>query len=146
MNEPLSDLDIANRCAQTMWSNDNASRDAGLQLIEVAPGRAVFSMTVESRHTNGHGICHGGYIFLLADTAFAFACNSYNQASVAQQNAITYTAPASLGDVITAIATEQSRKGRSGVYDARVTNQNNDLIALFRGNSRTLGKELFKID
>jgi len=119
-----------------MWARDNASQAAGLQLVDVTPGRAVVSMTVESRHTNGHGICHGGYIFMLADTAFAFACNSHNEAAVAQQNAITYTAP---------VATEQSRRGRSGVYDARVTNQNDELIALFRGNSRTLGKPVVEL-
>ncbi len=139
-----SPADIAQRCADAMWAKDNASREAGLHIVEVSAGRAVLTMTVESRHTNGHSICHGGYIFLLADTAFAFACNSYNQSAVAQQNAITYVAPALLHDVLTATATEASRRGRSGVYDATVVNQNNETIALFRGNSRTLGERLFE--
>jgi len=139
----LSPTEIASRSADTMWARDNASREAGLKIVEVLSGRAVLTMTVEKRHTNGHSICHGGYIFLLADTAFAFACNSYNESAVAQQNAITYIAPAHLDDVLTATATEASRRGRSGVYDATVVNQNNETIALFRGNSRTLGQKLF---
>jgi len=105
----MREASIAKDCAQSMWARDSASQAAGLQLVDVTPGRAVVSMTVEARHTNGHGICHGGYIFMLADTAFAFACNSHNEAAVAQQNAITYTAPASLDDRLTAVATEQSR-------------------------------------
>ena len=99
---------------------------------------------VEAHHTNGHEICHGGYIFTLADTAFAFACNSYNQVCVAQQNSITYIKPGHNGDLLTATATEISRAGRSGVYDVLVSNQQGDTIALFRGLSRTLKGQLFE--
>lgn len=140
----LSDTDIAERSADAMWANDTASKSLGIELKRVTPGCAELTLTVEERHTNGHGICHGGYIFTLADTAFAFACNSYNQAAVAQHNTITFVAPGQLGDTLTAIATEVHRAGRSGVYDATVTNQNGDIIALFRGNSRTLKNTLFE--
>ena len=126
-----------------MWANDSASKSLGLVFKSVTPGRAVFALTVEERHTNGHNICHGGYIFTLADTAFAFACNSYNQVAVAQQNSITFVAPGQLGDTLTATAIEVNRAARSGVYDATVVNQNGDTIALFRGNSRALNKTLF---
>ncbi len=133
----------ATRSAEAMWANDSASKSLGLVFKSVTPGRAVFTLTVEERHTNGHNICHGGYIFTLADTAFAFACNSYNQVAVAQQNSITFVAPGQLGDTLTATATEVNRAARSGVYDAIVVNQNGDTIALFRGNSRALNKTLF---
>ena len=133
----------ATRSAEAMWANDSASKSLGLVFKSVTPGRAVFALTVEERHTNGHNICHGGYIFTLADTAFAFACNSYNQVAVAQQNSITFVAPGQLGDTLTATAIEVNRAARSGVYDATVVNQNGDTIALFRGNSRALNKTLF---
>ena len=133
----------ATRSAEAMWANDSASKSLGLVFKSVTPGRAVFALTVEERHTNGHNICHGGYIFTLAYTAFAFACNSYNQVAVAQQNSITFVAPGQLGDTLTATATEVNRAARSGVYDAIVVNQNGDTIALFRGNSRALNKTLF---
>ena len=133
----------ATRSAEVMWANDSASKSLGLVFKSVSPGRAVFALTVEERHTNGHNICHGGYIFTLADTAFAFACNSYNQVAVAQQNSITFVAPGQLGDTLTATAIEVNRAARSGVYDATVVNQNGDTIALFRGNSRALNKTLF---
>ncbi len=136
--------EIATRSADAMWANDTASKSLGMTLNSVAPGRAVLTLTVEERHTNGHDICHGGYIFTLADTAFAFACNSYNQVAVAQQNSITFVAPGQLGDTLTATATEVHRAARSGVYDATVVNQHGDTIALFRGNSRTLNKTLFE--
>ena len=110
------------------------------------PGIATVSLQVEKRHTNGHDICHGGYIFTLADTAFAFACNSYNQVAVAQQNSISFVAPGKLGDTLTATATEVHRAARSGVYDAIVVNQDNETIALFRGNSRLLNRTLFDND
>lgn len=135
--------EIATRSAAAMWANDDASKSLGIVMESVTPGRAVLSLQVEKRHTNGHDICHGGYIFTLADSAFAFACNSYNQMAVAQQNSITFVAPGKLGDTLTAIATEVNRAKRSGVYDAIVTNQINETIALFRGNSRMLNQPLF---
>jgi acyl-CoA thioesterase len=140
----LSPTDIANRSAEAMWANDSASKGLGIELQSVTPGHAVLSLVVEERHTNGHDICHGGFIFTLADTAFAFACNSYNQAAVAQQNSITFVAPGQLGDTLTATATEVNRAARSGVYDAIVVNQHGDTIALFRGHSRTLNKTHFE--
>lgn len=140
----LSAAEIANRSAEAMWENDTASKSLGLVFNSVSPGLAVFSLVVEERHTNGHNICHGGYIFTLADTAFAFACNSYNQVAVAHQNSITFVAPGQLGDTLTATSTEISRTGRSGVYDSIVVNQKDEIIALFRGNSRLLNKSLFQ--
>ncbi|POF29416.1 hydroxyphenylacetyl-CoA thioesterase PaaI [Roseibium marinum] len=129
--------ELATACAERMWSQDTASRDLGLSLDHVAPGHSVMSVTVSKSMTNGHGICHGGYIFTLADSAFAFACNTYNQITVAQQCAISFLAPAHLGDRLTATARERSRKGRSGLYDVTIENQDGDTIAEFRGNSRT---------
>lgn len=139
----LTAQEIADRSRKVMWQNDDASRSLGIALEKVEPGIATVSLQVEKRHTNGHDICHGGYIFTLADTAFAFACNSYNQVAVAQQNSITFVAPGKLGDTLTATATEVHRATRSGVYDAIVVNQDNETIALFRGNSRTLNRTLF---
>ena len=130
--------EIAKRSARAMWANDDASKWLGLSLDEVRPGYARLSMTVARRHTQGHDMCHGGFITTLADSAFAFACNSYNQNAVAQTNDITFVAPGRLGDILTATCEEQSKTGRSGVYDATVTNQNGEIIALMRGRSRTI--------
>ncbi len=140
---PISDQERAQRSAEALWANDDASRCLGLVIDRVAPGTATLSLTVEKRHTNGHDICHGGFIFTLADTAFAFACNSYNQSTVAQQNSITFVSPGKLGDTLTATAHEVQRSARSGVYDATVVNQDNVTIALFRGNCRTIKGQLF---
>lgn len=133
----MSPLDLAKACAQQMWSQDTASQDLGMVLGEVEPGSSVISMTVVETMTNGHGICHGGYIFTLADSAFAFACNTYNQVTVAHQCSVTFLAPAHLGDQLIATAQERSRQGRSGLYDVTVINQNGTVVAEFRGNSRT---------
>ncbi|MDE3080077.1 MAG: hydroxyphenylacetyl-CoA thioesterase PaaI, partial [Paracoccaceae bacterium] len=102
------------------------------------PGEAQLSMTVNEAMSNGHGNAHGGFIFTLADSAFAFACNSYNQLVVAQHCSITYLIPGRIGDRLTATAREVSRRGRSGIYDIRITNQNGDHVAEFRGHSRTV--------
>lgn len=139
----LTAQEIADRSSDAMWQNDDASQSLGIVIEKVQPGIATVSLQVEKRHTNGHDICHGGYIFTLADTAFAFACNSYNQVAVAQQNSISFVAPGKLGDTLTATATEVHRAARSGVYDATVVNQDNETIALFRGNSRFLNRTLF---
>lgn len=128
---------LAKACSQQMWTQDTASQNLGMQLEHVEPGNAKISMMVTEVMTNGHGICHGGYIFTLADSAFAFACNTYNQVTVAQHCTVTFLAPALLNDRLTASAQERSRKGRSGLYDVTVTNQNGDTVAEFRGNSRT---------
>ncbi len=129
----------ARKSADAMWANDDASKWLGMSLDDVGPGTAKVSFTVEKHHTNGHDMCHGGYIFTLADSAFAFACNSYNQRAVAQHNSITFLAPGKLDDRLTAVAREVVSAGRSGIYDATVETQDGTVIAAFRGNSRTIG-------
>lgn len=133
----MTPAELARACAQKMWSQDTASQDLGMVLGEVDAGRASISMTVLQSMTNGHGTCHGGFLFTLADSAFAFACNTYNQVTVAQQCSVTFLAPAHAGDRLLAEAREISRSGRSGLYDVTITNQHGDKIAEFRGNSRT---------
>jgi acyl-CoA thioesterase len=118
-----------------MYERDPASIALGMRIASVAPGRAEVSMTVRPDMLNGHAICHGGFIFTLADSAFAYACNSYNLVTVASGCAIDFLAPARAGDVLTAHAAERSSAGRTGVYDIDVTNQRGESIALFRGKS-----------
>ena len=134
----LSPQALAEACAKSMWEDDNASRHLGMELLSVAPGEATISMTVAETMTNGHGNCHGGYMFTLADSAFAFACNTYNQRTVGQYCSVTYIAPAFKGDRLTATAREVSRRGRGGIYDIAITNQQGEQIAEFRGHSRTV--------
>ncbi len=126
---------LAEATAKTMYSRDYASRALGIRLEEVSPGCARLSMTVRQDMVNGHDICHGGLIFTLADSAFAFSCNTYNRVTVALAATIEYLAPARLGDVLTAEAQEQALGGRTGVYDVVVSNQEGRRIALFRGKS-----------
>ena len=126
---------LARAVADRMFANDRASRGLGMAIAGVAPGTATLTMTVRADMLNGHAICHGGYIFTLSDSAFAFACNSYNLNTVAQGCAIEFLAPAREGDVLTARAAERSRAGRTGVYDIEVTNQRGETVALFRGKS-----------
>jgi len=133
----------AEKCAQLMMESDCASRGLDMQICQISPGRATLTMTVTDGMLNGHGACHGGYIFTLADSAFAFACNTYNQITVAQQNQITYLAPGIAGDELTATAVENARVGRSGTYDVTVTNASGQIIALFRGLSRTVKGQHF---
>lgn len=129
--------------AEAMWSSDHASKWFGMELVEVDEGLAVVTLTVGKKQANGLGICHGGVTFALADTAFAFACNSRNQATVAQHNSITYLAPAKIGDVLTATAKEISLNGRNGITDVCVHNQRGEAIAHFRGHSRAIKGTLF---
>jgi acyl-CoA thioesterase len=131
------------QCAEIMFANDVASLGLGMVIESVAPGHAVMTMKVRADMLNGHGICHGGFIFTLADSSFAFACNSYNQNTVAQQNQITYLAPGKAGEVLTATTIEASRTGRSGIYDVTVTGEDDRIIALFRGLSRTVKGQHF---
>jgi acyl-CoA thioesterase len=133
----------AEKSAAVMWSNDNASVWLGMELVNVDEGHAVLSMTVQKHHANGHGICHGGITFALADSAFAFACNSRNQCTVAQHNVISYTAPAKIGERLTATAREVSLAGRSGIYDVTVTNPDGQTVAEFRGFSRAIKGQYF---
>lgn len=134
----------ARRSADAMWADDRASQAAGMTLVEVGPGRSVMTMTVRDTMANGHGIAHGGYIFALADSAFAFACNSYNTLVVAQHNSITYLAPGKVGEVLTATATEAHRAGRSGIYDVIVTGDGGRQVAIFRGHSRQINGAHFE--
>ena len=133
----------AKKSAAVMWSDDRASSWLGMELKDVDEGTATLSLKVQENHANGHGICHGGITFALADSAFAFACNSRNQSTVAQHNSITFTAPAKLDDVLTAKAREVSLTGRSGIYDVTVTKQDGTTIAEFRGHSRAIRGTLF---
>ena len=133
----LSPDDLARACADAMWKEDDASSGLGMKIVEIAPGRATLTMTVRPDMVNGQRIAHGGFIFTLADSAFAFACNSHNARAVAAQGHITFIKPGKLGDVLVATAREVSRRGRSGIYDVRVTS-GDDVIAKFRGHSRTI--------
>ena len=126
---------LARAVADRMFANDRASRGLGMTIADIAPGTATLTMTVRADMLNGHAICHGGFIFLLADSTFAFACNSYNRNTVAQGCSIEYLAPAHGGDVLHATGAERSRGGRTGVYDIEVRNQNGRTVALFRGKS-----------
>ena len=135
--ERLSPDDLARACAEAMWKDDHASRGLGMEILEVSAGRATMAMTVKPDMVNGQGIAHGGFIFTLADSAFAFACNSHNERVVAAQGAITFVRPGRLGDRLVATAGEISRSGRSGIYDVRVT-ADDVVIAEFRGHSRTV--------
>jgi len=129
---------LAEACSEAMWAEDRASQGLGMALESVGPGRARLAMTVKPEQCNGHGMCHGGFIFTLADSAFAFACNSHNQKVVAQQAAITFIAPAFAGERLVAEAVEVTRYGRSGIYDVGVSKEDGSLVATFRGNSRSV--------
>jgi len=133
--DPLAAQALAERVAAAMMERDRASQALGMRIARVAPGEAELTMTVRADMVNGHAICHGGYVFTLADSTFAFACNSYNHNTVAQGCSIDYVAPAHEGDVLTATGRERSRAGRTGVYDIEVRNQRGETIALFRGKS-----------
>jgi len=137
---------IARACAERMWAEDSASKGLGMQLISVEPGRAIIGMTITDKMVNGHNIAHGGYIFTLADSAFAFACNTYDQRCVAQQCAITFVNPGKLGDRLTARGVEKQRAGRSGIYDITVTREDGTVIAEFRGHSRTIEGKILSGD
>jgi acyl-CoA thioesterase len=134
MTDPLQ---LAQRCAAEMYAEDRASQRAGIRICDVAPGRATARMTVTDAMINGHAVCHGGYVFLLADTAFAFACNTYGVVTMAQACDIVFVRPARLGDELVATAVERGRYGRSGIYDVKVTCAD-DVVAEFRGRSREL--------
>ena len=129
-------IDLAKQVGESMFAVDTASKDTmGMQLISCEPGRAVIQMTVIEMHLNGHKICHGGFIFTLADSTFAFACNSYNKVAVAAGCSIEFLKPGQLGDVLTCVGQEQALSGRHGIYDMKVTNQKGEVIAMFRGKS-----------
>ncbi|AXS40345.1 hydroxyphenylacetyl-CoA thioesterase PaaI [Breoghania sp. L-A4] len=133
---------LARACALAMWGNDAASRNLGMTLEQVETGRASLSMMVTASMVNGHAICHGGYIFTLGDSAFAFAANTHNQVTVAQQCTVSFLHPARLGDKLIATATERWRSGRSGLYDISVATAQGTMIAELRGHSRAIGGAL----
>jgi acyl-CoA thioesterase len=134
----LSPQELAEACAEAMWSSDSTSQRLGMKIEAVAPGAATLSMEITDVMLNGHGVAHGGFVFALSDSAFAFACNGYNQRVVGHQASITYVAPSRLGDRLTAVAQEVFRAGRNGIYDVSVTNDRGERVAEFRGHSRTV--------
>jgi acyl-CoA thioesterase len=134
----LSPDDLARACADAMWKEDSASSGLGMEILDMKAGSATMAMTVKPHMVNGHGITHGGFVFLLADSTFAFACNSRNERAVAAHCNISFIRPGKLGDRLVATATEISRSGRSGIYDIRVT-VDGVVVAEMRGHSRTIG-------
>jgi acyl-CoA thioesterase len=143
MPPPADPQALAEACAAAMWAEDTASQGLGMVLEAVGPGTARMAMTVRDGMVNGHGMCHGGFIFTLADSAFAFACNSRNAKCVAAGGSINFLRPARLGDRLTATAEERHLAGRSGIYDVRVTSQSGEVIAELRGQSRAIGETFF---
>jgi acyl-CoA thioesterase len=136
---PVDPQKLAESCAQAMWERDRASQGLGMKIEAVGPGEARLAMTVRADMVNGHDICHGGFIFLLADSAFAFACNAYDVATVAASCDISFLKAARLHDRLVARARETWREGRSGIYDIEVSDQTGAVVAHFRGKSRTVG-------
>jgi acyl-CoA thioesterase len=134
-HESLSPDELARATAKAMFDADACSRALGFELLEVRPGYARMRMTVRPDFLNGHDICHGGLMFTLADSTFAFACNSYNINTVASGCSIEFLRPVQGGDVLTAEAVEQVLSGRNGIYDIRVTNRAGETVAMFRGKS-----------
>ncbi len=133
---------LADATAEAMFARDNAAQALGIKIVRVQPGASLLTMTVRSDMVNGHHICHGGMIFSLADTAFAYACNSYNKNTVASACHIDFLAPAKEGETLEAEAVEQSASGRTGVYDITVRNNHGKTIALFRGKSYRINGEV----
>ena len=133
---------LAEATAEAMWSRDRAAQALGMKIVRVQPGKALLTMAVRTDMVNGHHICHGGMIFTLADTAFAYACNSYNKNTVASACHIDFLAPAKEGDLLEAEAVEQSASGRTGVYDITVRVAGGKTVALFRGKSYRINGEV----
>jgi acyl-CoA thioesterase len=133
--------DVVRARAEVMWAEDRASVGLGMRMEDVAPGRARLSMPITEAMANGHGICHGGFIFTLADSAMAFVANPRGEPAVAQHASITYVRPARVGEVLVADAVERMHAGRSGMYDVRVTTADGELVAEFRGHTRTIRME-----
>jgi acyl-CoA thioesterase len=133
---------LAQAVAAAMFARDTASQGLGMTINAVGPGYASMSMPIRADMLNGHQSCHGGFIFTLADSAFAFACNSYNQTTVGAACTIDYLAPARLHDILTAEAVEQALTGKSGIYDVKVRNQDGRTVALFRGKSLRVGGDV----
>ncbi|MCA8927585.1 MAG: hydroxyphenylacetyl-CoA thioesterase PaaI [Alphaproteobacteria bacterium] len=137
-----SPQELAEAVAARLRDRDPASGHIGLALVSVGPGTATIAMTVEPHLANGLNVCHGGYIFTLADTAMAYASNASNRPALAQAAHVTFLAPGLVGDRLTAVATETAQAGRNGVYDVEVRNQDGKQIAVFRGQTRTVQGEI----
>jgi acyl-CoA thioesterase len=133
---------LARRCAEQMYGDDAASQALGITISDVGRGSAIASMKVREDMVNGHGICHGGYVFTLADTAFAFACNTYDDVTVAAGADISFLEPVHSDANLTATAVELTRRGRSGLYDVTVRTDDGTVVAEFRGRSRSLGRPM----
>lgn len=133
----MGEIDLAKQCAEAMFEKDVAVRELGISVAITDSGQAEATLEVRAEMLNGHEVCHGGYLFTLADTAFAYACNSYNQVTFAAGAAIEFLRPARLGDRLVATAVERHRGGRTGTYDVRVCSQDGEEIALFRGRSHS---------
>ncbi len=132
----MDKMALAQQVGETMYANDRATRETvGMDLVSCEPGRARMRMVVQDKHLNGHQTCHGGFIFTLADSTFAFACNSHNHNAVAAACSIEFLKPAQLGDVLSTEGVEQVLSGRHGIYDVKVSNQRGETVALFRGKS-----------
>lgn len=138
----MTEQQTAQHCAERMYGADRASQDLGIKITVTAPGAVTAEMTIRQGMLNGFDICHGGYIFTLADTAFAFACNAYDNLTVAAAASIEFLRPAREGDRLTADAAEIYRSGRSGLYDVVVRNQDGEQVAMFRGRAHATGKPL----
>ena len=138
----MDSTDIARRCADVMYARDAASQALGIRIEIPAPGEAVAHMTVRQDMVNGFDVCHGGLLFTLADTAFAFACNAYDDLTFAAAASIDFLRPARLGDALRALAREDYRGSRSGFYTVEIRNQDDDVVAMFRGRSASRGDRL----
>jgi phenylacetic acid degradation protein PaaD len=142
MSEPAAQMQLARRCVEALYARDRASQHLGMTIESVGPGLATVTMPVTATMVNGHDICHGGYVVLVADSAFAFACNTYDQVTVAAGLDVTFLRSARLGDVLVATAVERARVGKSGIYDVTVTRRTEgepEAVAEFRGRSRVVG-------
>jgi phenylacetic acid degradation protein PaaD len=140
---------LARRCAETLYARDKASQSLGMTIEDVGPGRAVLRMPVTETMLNGHDICHGGYVVMVADSAFAFACNTYDRVTVAAGFDVTFLRSARLGDVLVATATERTRSGKSGIYDvtvSRATDAGAEVVAEFRGRSRVVAGTVLRVE
>ena len=138
----MDEMELARACAEQMFKDDQATRDLGMVVEIIGPGVAEARMTVTANMVNGYSICHGGFLFTLADSAFAYACNCYDDVTVAAGADIDFIFMARLGDELVATATETHRGRRSGIYDIKIRNQDDVLIAVFRGRSKALGRPI----
>ncbi|SIT35613.1 phenylacetate pathway hotdog-fold thioesterase [Paraburkholderia piptadeniae] len=146
LSNTMTPDELARATADAMYAKDACSQALGIEIVEVRAGYACMRMSVRPEFLNGHQICHGGLMFTLADTAFAFACNSYNITTVAAGCSIEFLRPVQGGDILTAEAVEQTLSGRSGIYDIRVTNRANETVAMFRGKSAQIKGTVIPID